>query len=312
MQALASHEVHRAVGSGWTTGRLVLAALLLAGGLFATRGAWEDIGRIALRDEEANHVWLVPLIAGWLVWVRRRLLLATEAAPSLLGPVLVAAGWALGHWGFHGAKQAPFQFGALLVAIGCLATVFGTRPLLAVWPAVLVLAMLVPVPGMLRQRMSIPLEQVTAVLTTGVLKIAGAPIDRSANQILINGYPVTVAEACNGLRMIFPLLLIVYVFCFLLPLRAWARVTLLLLSPAVAVACNVLRLLPTVLLYGYASKNTADRFHSYSGWPMVAVAFFVLMGIRAMLEALGLPLMQSRAVPSPGPNSEPGCPQPGN
>jgi exosortase len=230
-------------------------------------------------------------------------------ASSLIGPILVAAGWALSHWGFQRAHQAPFQFGALLAAVGCVATALGPRVLMAVWPAVLVLVMVVPVPGMVRQRISIPLEQVTAILTTGILKLIGAPTDRSANQILINGYPVTVAEACNGLRMIFPLLLIVYVFCFLLPLRTWARIVLLLLSPAVAVACNVLRLLPTVLLYGYGSKTAADRFHEYSGWPMVAVAFFVLMGIRALLEAFGLQLMAKQTAETV---TEPGCSQPRN
>jgi exosortase len=277
---------------GWNVVRLISAAALLAGGVFATRGAWEDIFGIAQRDEEMSHIWIVPFLSLWLVWVRRKQLLATQpSSGGILGPALIAIGWAVSHWGFYGARQSPWHCGALLVAIGCIATGIGTRAMLAVWPAVLVLAFVIPVPGMVRQRISIPLEEITARVTAAILSFGGAPVGRIGNRILINGYPVTVAEACNGLRMIFPLFLVVYLFCFMLPLRAWVRWVLLLTSPLCAVVCNVLRLLPTVLLYGYASKTTADNFHDYSGWPMVTIAFFALMLIIMVLRKFGVPVM---------------------
>lgn len=285
-----------AVASDRTPTRWGVTVLFVLAGVIATRGAWEDILHIALRDEESSHIWLVPLLAGWLAWIRRKELAAVRPSTSFWGPVLVAIGWAVSHWGFYGARQSPWHFGALLVAIGCLATILGSRMLLVVWPAILVLVFIVPVPGMIRQQISIPLERATASVTTWLLSLAGAPVARSGNQILINGYPVTVAEACNGLRMIFPLFLIVYVFCFTLPLRAGARWLLLLTSPLCAITCNVIRLLPTVVLFGYASKNVADKFHDYSGWPMVSIAFLVLMGLVKLMQALKLPVMVKPAI----------------
>jgi exosortase len=278
--------------AGWNTARFTAMLLLAAAGVFAMRGAWEDIARIASRDEEASHIWFVPLLAIWLAWVGRKALSGARPASSLIGPVLVSLGWAMSHYGFYHAKDSPWHFGALLVVVGCIATVAGFRVLRAIWPAVLVLAFVVPVPGMVRQRMSIPLEQATAWVTCGLLHVAGLPVERLGNVITINRVPVTVAEACNGLRMIFPLFLIVYVFCFMLPLRAGVRWLLLLTSPISAVACNVLRLLPTVLLYGYASKSAADQFHNYSGWPMVMIAFIALMGVIKLLQMLGVPVME--------------------
>ena len=289
--------------TGWNTARVTAIVLITAAGIFATRGAWEDIARIAARDEEASHIWFVPLLAGWLAWVGRKALTTAQPATSLFGPLLVGIGWALSHYGFYHAKDSPWHFGALLVVIGCIATVTGFRVLRAIWPAVLVLAFVVPVPGMIRQQMSIPLEQATAWVTSGLLAAAGLPVERSGNVITINRVPVTVAEACNGLRMIFPLFLIVYVFCFMLPLRAGVRWLLLLTSPISAVACNVLRLLPTVLLYGYASKSVADQFHSYSGWPMVMIAFVALMGVIKLLQMFGVPVM-TKAPPLNKPEAE--------
>ena len=278
---------------GWTAARLGMAVLFVGAGVLATRGAWDDILHIALRDEESSHVWLVPLLAGWLAWIRRKELSTLQPSSDFWGPILVALGWAVSHWGFYGARQSPWHFGALLVVLGCLTTVVGSRVLWSVWPAVLVMVFIVPVPGMIRQQISIPLERATASVTTTLLGLAGAPVSRSGNQILINNYPVTVAEACNGLRMIFPLFLIVYVFCFTLPLRSGVRWLLLLTSPLCAIACNVVRLLPTVVLFGYASKDVADKFHDYSGWPMVSIAFLVLMGVVKLMQAFKLPVMKS-------------------
>jgi exosortase len=278
----------------WTPARVVATLIFLAAGLFATRGAWDDIAHIAARDEEASHIWAVPFLALWLGWIRRDALRSISPRGDWLGPCLVAIGWAISHWGFYGAKQSPWHFGALLVLIGCAASIVGSHVLMTIWPAILVLLFLIPVPGMVRQQSSIPLERATAAITSGALHLLGVPIERSGNVIVVNRIPVTVAEACNGLRMIFPLFLIVYVFCFMLPLRSWVRWVLLLTSPLSAVICNVLRLLPTVLLYGYASKHSADQFHSYSGWPMVVIAFFALMGVIKLIEWVGFRVMEAK------------------
>ena len=279
----------------WTPVRLGMAALFLAGGLFATRGAWEEIIRIGLRDKEASHIWLVPFLVVWLVWVHRKNFANVAPHSSLVGPVMVGAGWALTHWGFYSARHSPVHFGALLVLVGCLVTILGVRAHLKFWPALVVLAFMVPVPGMVRQKVSIPLEQVTAAATTSVLKVVGAPISRSGNVISINGEPVTVAEACNGLRMIFSLFLVVYVFCFMSPLRPGVRWLLLLTSPVSVVFCNVLRLLPTIVLFGYAPQSVAHGFHDVSGWLMLPMAFFLLIGIVRLMRALGLRVMTTHA-----------------
>jgi exosortase len=291
----AVSSVQRDTAVKWTPARFSTLAALLLAGFFATRGAWDDIAHIASRDEEASHIWAVPFLAIWLAWIRRDVLFTALPRSDWLGPCLVAVGWAMSHWGFYGAKQSPWHLGALLVVLGCALSAAGSGVLLAIWPAVVVLLFIIPVPGMVRQQLSIPLERTTAAITSGALHLLGVPIERSGNVIIVNRIPVTVAEACNGLRMIFPLFLIVYVFCFMLPLQAWVRWVLLLTSPLSAVLCNVLRLLPTVLLYGYGSKHNADQFHNYSGWPMVVIAFFALMGLIKIIEWLGIPLMKPRA-----------------
>ena len=137
---------------GWATLALVVA------GVFALRTAWAEMYRLASTDEESSHIWLVPFLVGWLVWIRRDRLAKATPGSSLVGPVLVAIGWALAHWGYNGPRQSPFHLGAVLVLLGCVWTFAGTAVMRSVWPAVLVMAFLVPVPGMARQRISLPLS----------------------------------------------------------------------------------------------------------------------------------------------------------
>jgi exosortase/archaeosortase family protein len=90
------------------------------------------------------------------------------------------------------------------------------------------------------------------------------------------------------MRMILTLFMVCYLVAFTLPLRAHLRVLLLLASPVVAVVSNVLRLVPTVWLFGHASAETAETFHTASGWGMTVLAFGVLMwafsGIQRLLD----------------------------
>src|SRR5262245_25809125 len=81
--------------NGWTRGRIYGALLLTVVGVLAGIEAWRDILHIALRDEEASHVFLVPIVFVWLVWVRRRRLRHIQAQGSWIGPAMVLIGWAL-------------------------------------------------------------------------------------------------------------------------------------------------------------------------------------------------------------------------
>ena len=57
------------------------------------------------------------------------------------------------------------------------------------------------------------------------------PVERSGSKLSINGVDVNIIEACNGLRMVFPLILVSYAFSFGLPLRNSRPFLVLLASP---------------------------------------------------------------------------------
>src|SRR5262249_30246589 len=148
----------------------------------------------------------------------------------------------------------------------------GKPALFRFFPAVAVLIFLIPVPGMIRQNIALPLQSWTAQIAQTILEVCGIDSERSGNLLIVNGKPVTIAEACNGLRMVFPLILVSFAFCFGLPLRNSIRFLILLASPGAAIFCNVVRILPTIWFYGFMTPEWADKFHTLAGWAMLPIS----------------------------------------
>jgi exosortase len=276
--------------AGWRWWHAALAITLAGAGAYVTRDAWADILAIARADEESSHIFLAPLVAAWMVWVRSIRLRLCPPGSSMIGPAMVGAGWLLHWYGFNHATQAAWHAGAVLVIVGAALSVLGRSVLFRFFPAILALGFLVPVPGAIRQVVAVPLQTATASVSQAVFEIAGMPIERSGNLLTINGVDVAVAEACNGMRMVFALVLVSYAFAFSLPLRQSVRVVVLAASPLAAILCNVLRLIPTIWLYGNASGEVADRFHDVAGWLMLPVAFGLLLGIVRLLRWALIPV----------------------
>lgn len=294
----------------WTVRHLFAAGAIAAVAILATRDAWADILRHALKDQEYSHIWLVPVVAFFMVYVRRLRIRYCRPVGTSVGISIALAGWLVSLWGFYHGVQSLWHGGAVLVVLGCVLSVLGKHALFRFFPAVAVLVFLVPVPGRVRQQVAIPLQSWTAQVSEVVLETFGVPIERSGNLLSVRrhndpkpsalGTPdadgkvvdINIVEACNGLRMVWPLILMSYAFSFGLPLQNWVRLLILLASPLAAIACNVLRILPTIWLYGNASDRVAQAFHDYSGWPMLPLSFLLLMGIIKLLRWAMIPVMR--------------------
>jgi exosortase len=275
---------------GWTTRRILAALAVVALAIVATLPAWLDIAHIAQVDDEASHVFLVPIVIAWLIWVRRGRFRYCLPRPTFLGPLCVAIGWVISTYGYRNAMQSLWHGGAVLVVIGALLSVVGRDLLLRFAPAFAVLIFLVPIPGRFRQQIAIPMQTATASATQTVFDILGEPIQRTGNQLSINGTVVNVAEACNGMRMVFTLVLVSYAFAFGEPLRGYVRFLILAASPLSAIGCNVIRMIPTIWLFGHSSRDFADWFHNVAGWVMLGIAFLLLMAIIRLLKWALIPV----------------------
>jgi len=273
-----------------TRASLAILIGLLALAVAITLDAWTDIFTIAIRDEEQSHVLVVPLVAAWLFAVRAGRLRHYRPIGGLAGPAVVALGWLMSYFGYYQGVQALWHSGAITILIGLAIACLGVNFFLRFFPVFAVLVFMVPVPGMIRQAIAGPAQTATAAATQIVLETIGVPVERSGNLLTINEQAVAVAEACNGMRMVFALVLVSFAFAFTMPLRPAVRLLILAASPVAAIACNIFRMTPTVILYGYAPRNIAEFFHDVAGWAMLPVAFLALLGIVKLLRWALIPV----------------------
>lgn len=262
----------------------------MAGGVLSTLDAWNDVAAIVAHDDEASQVYLVPFVAAWLFWVRRERFRGCTPTNNWIGPLVVLLGWAIHRFGDLHLYQSLWHLGAVLVVVGCFLSVAGAGVLVRFLPVFVTLLFLVPVPGRVRQAIAIPLQSATAQVTQIVLETAGIPVERSGNLLRINNQDVMVAEACNGIRMVFSLVMVSFAFSYGVPLKNGIRVLIVALSPLTAIFFNVVRLIPVVWAYGEFTPEIGAMVHDVSAWVMLPMAFVSLLGLMRLLRWAHVPV----------------------
>jgi exosortase len=268
--------------------RLLATAGMMAAGVLVTSDVWRDSFGLALRDEETDYVLAAPLVVAWIVWTLWPRLRRCDGRGAVWGILVMAAGWALWSWGYRGHVFTAWHAGPVLVVAGCAVCAFGGRMLVEFLPVFGAMVFLIPLTPYRRQWIAGPMQTITAELTRRACDLLGIYVDRLGDTLSINGRDVAVAEACNGMRMVLTLFLVCYAVAFTMPLRNRVRVAILVLAPAVAVACNIVRLVPTVWMFGHTSREAAETFHAFSGWGMLAVALLLVRGSVSVLEWTGV------------------------
>jgi len=272
---------------------LLAASALSLCAIGITFEAWRDILNMGLKDEELSYVLLAPLIIGLLVWARWDQEPLCRLRGGWVGLLIIVAAWLI-HWFGYLADPVLWRGAAVLLAVGAFATAVGWDVLLRFWPAFAATIFLVPIDPYGRYHIAVPLQDATARATQWVCDAIGIAVERYGSTLSINGVEVAVAEGCNGMRMVLSLFLVCYVVAFMLPLRGWVRTVFLLASPLVAIFANVIRLVPTVWMFGHRTAEAAENFHDVTGWIMTIVAFACLLGFFQVLKWLDIPVYTSK------------------
>jgi len=271
-------------------------AVLLIAAVAASFNAWKDIFSQGWHDPEQSHVLLAIPVAAWLFWLRRGRMIRCKPKASVLGPIVILAAWGVGELGLRHSRDVLWHFSALLLLLGCVLSVAGYKPIIKMAVPAVALLFLLPVPALIRLEIAQPLQEISARCSQYLLDLFGVPVVRTGNALIINGHNVVIAEACNGMRMVAALFVVTYTFAFSIPARPMVRALLLASSPLLAVVVNILRLMPTVMFYGYTSESTATAFHDLSGWFMMVIALLVLWSIMRLLRWMELPVLNYGAM----------------
>ena len=232
-----------------------------------------------------SHGFLVPPFAAYLVWVKRKELIAIKIAPSWAGVVVIALGLVLLLLGVYGAELFLSRASLLVLLAGLVLCFGGWQHLRELRFPLLVLLLAIPIPAIIFNQITFPLQILASKLASALLPIFGVPVLREGNVIELPVMQLEVAEACSGIRSLMSLFTLAVFYGYFLEKSVARRTLLALASIPIAIAANAVRILGTGLCVQYWDPEKAmGFFHEFSGWVMFLVSLCCLYLVHRIIS----------------------------
>ena len=179
-------------------------------------------------------------------------------------------------------------FYALIVWVAGLVLVgFGWARGRRFWPSVLHLVFMLPLPQFLYWKLSTALQLVSSGVGVELVRAAGVPVFLDGNIIDLGIYKLQVAEACSGLRYLFPIMSFTYVFAVLYRGAVWHKLVLLLSAVPLAIAMNAVRIgVIGILVDRYGIAQAEGFLHVFEGWVIFLACIAILFGMAKAMQRL--------------------------
>jgi exosortase D (VPLPA-CTERM-specific) len=286
---------------------LVIAVLVAVGVSIALLFAF-GIDWMLLKWEtpEYNHGYMIPPVALYLVWLRARALAAVDTAGggplarrgTWLGFGVVGLALVINVLGAMSAVVTISEYAMILVLWGLALAATGFGGLRLLWVPLLYLAFMVPLPNFIETRLTTGLMLLSSEIGVAVIRLAGLSVYLEGNVIDLGPYQLQVAEACSGMRYLFPLMSFGFLCAVLFRGRWWQKAILFVTTVPLTILMNSFRIGVIGILVNFYGIEQAEGFlHDFEGWVIfmacvgvlfVIVWIFARMEKRRFLEIFGL------------------------
>ncbi len=265
---------------------LLLLALFSAGwfllpGLQALFHAW--------KTPEYSHGPLIPILSLVLFLRHIKLSPAGSGAPGLAWPGLAITLLALllGLVGRLARIDEIVAYALILWIGGTLLVICGWQRGRQFWPSILHLVFMLPLPGLFYYKLSAALQLISSELGVAMLRLGGISVFLDGNIIDLGSLQLHVAEACSGLRYLFPILSFSYVFTILHNGPVWQRVLLLMAAAPITIVLNALRIAAAGAFVQMRGVVPAEGFlHFFEGWVIFLASVMLLMLLAGLLSRI--------------------------
>src|SRR6267142_2611686 len=237
------------------------------------------------QDPDYGHGFVVPLFVGYVVYQRRHELRQIPIEPSNLGfPVMLGA-IVLFLAGTLGAELFVSRSSVLFLLGGMILFFAGWRTLRAVAFPLVFLVLMIPLPALIYNQVTFPLQLLASRLASNSLELFGVPVLREGNVLVLPNYSLEVVEACSGIRSLMSLIALAVAYGYFVEQRLWARITLVVLMVPIAVASNALRVVGAgVVTYFWGPQYAEGFFHFFQGWLIFVSAVTCMLFVHWLLS----------------------------
>jgi len=273
------------IQNDWLTPGLfwLLVAVLGAGaffyeGLDALLAAWST--------PEYSHGPLIPVLSS-LLFLRQLKSVPVDPGPKShrwVGVAVVLLAITMGTLGRLANISDIVAYGTIVWVGGILLISFGWDTGKHMWPPVLHLVYMLPLPGVLYYKLSAWLQLISSELGVWMLHVIDVPVFLEGNIIDLGVYKLQVAEACSGLRYMFPILSFSYIFAVLYRGPVWHKAVLLISAVPITVLMNAVRIAIAGVGTNEFGLDFVEGFtHFFEGWVIFVVCVAILFGLARLM-----------------------------
>jgi exosortase len=238
-------------------------------------------------DPNFSHGFFVPVFSAFVVWHGRARLAQIPLRPSWTGAGIMSLALAVLVIGQTGAELFLARFSLLLLLTGLIVLFLGWNHLHALLFPVTFLVLMIPIPTIVFNQITFPLQLLASRVSAGVLPWFGVPVLREGNVIILPAMALEVAEACSGIRSLMSLATLAVIYGYLMDRSITVRALLALASVPIAVVANGSRIVGTGLLVQYGDPDKAEGFfHTFSGWLIFVVSLVLLYLLHRALRIM--------------------------
>jgi exosortase D (VPLPA-CTERM-specific) len=237
---------------------------------------------------EYSHCLLIPPIAAFLIWQKKDRLEHLPFSGSWWGVALLILGGVLLVAGQLGTVFALVQYAYLVSLYGLALSFLGWQAFRVIAVPLFILALMVPLPAFLFFNLSAQLQLLSSEIGVGVIRLFGISVFLEGNVIDLGGYKLQVAEACSGLRYLFPLMTLGLLMAYFYKGALWKRVLLFLSSIPITVMMNSIRVgIIGVTVEHWGIAMAEGLLHEFQGWMIFMVSVALMLGEIAVLNQIG-------------------------
>jgi exosortase D (VPLPA-CTERM-specific) len=269
------------------------AALLFGSAIGQLYTVWNE-------QPEYSYGILIPGLSAFLIWRDRDKLCGLPLTGSWYGLLLVVVGLALRLIGQLATMPAVVHYALLMVLYGLILALTGPAIFRRMLMPLLLLIFMVPLPPVFTDLLSVRLQLISSEIGVWVIRAAGISVFLEGNVIDLGSYQLEVAQACSGLRYLFPLMTLSVIIAYTFGGAFWKRAIVFLASIPLTVLMNSVRIgIIGITVDRWGSGMAEGVLHEFEGWVGFMISAVVVVLIALGLRRVGRPKPGAATVAAP-------------
>jgi exosortase D (VPLPA-CTERM-specific) len=270
----------------------IVLALAIAGAVAVFWSGIVSLGQAWVKPEY-SHGPLIPVLSGYLFLRQLKTVppvpdSADAVRPRWPGVLTMATALVIAMAGNLAKIPDIVTYAMILWIYGLVLVTFGWERGRQFWPPVLHLVFMLPLPSILYWQLSIKLQFISSEIGVALIRLMDIPVFLDGNVIDLGIYKLQVAEACSGLRYLFPVMSFSYIFSVLYRGPVWHKAVLLLSAAPITVLMNSFRIgMIGVLVDNFGIEQAEGFLHYFEGWVIFIACVAILFGLAKVMQWIG-------------------------